>query len=269
MRDEKLELWDDTRIQPGKDWAAEIETAISRARVGVMLVSPEFLASDYVIKVELPAMLKQRSDGLSVLWIPVRSSLYEATPLNAIQAACDPSVPLASLPSGRRDKALVEVARRIATAADVNAVANAFKVIDEFAPQLDAFMAGKPQSAQPAKHRVVASQVDEKITFESAEGHTLEVITAEDLLKLDAGSQQLIRAYERTIKELYDRWTELLPKTEARDKVVRREAEEEADEVRKKLCKRLNELLAFLMQMGKSLHDHYQAFRFVCQQTKS
>ena len=46
MRGEKLEVWDDTRIQPGANWAGAIKKAISKARVGVMLVSPDFRAEN-------------------------------------------------------------------------------------------------------------------------------------------------------------------------------------------------------------------------------
>jgi internalin A len=66
MRGEKLEVWDDSHIQPGAKWADEIRKATARARVGVLLVSPDFLASDYVSSVELPAMLKQQAFGLTV-----------------------------------------------------------------------------------------------------------------------------------------------------------------------------------------------------------
>jgi hypothetical protein len=265
MRGERLEVWDDTRVQPGADWAIEIKKAISRARVGIMLVSPDFLASDYVFSVELPELLKQQTAGLTILWIPVRHSSYDRTALKDIQAAYDPSKPLAGLSAAKRDEALVQIAQRIATAADINAVATAFKIVDDFAPQLDAFIKGQPEPAVSVKHRVVAKQQDEKITFGSAEG-PLEVITAADLVKLDSDSQKLIRAYERTLKDLFERWVELKPKRVSRDPEIKREAQEESNDVRRDLCEQLRELLDFIVSMGKHLHDHYHHIRFICQQ---
>src|SRR5262249_54585970 len=50
LRGEKLDLWDDTRISAGADWAAEINRVMADARVAVFLVSPDFLASDYVAR---------------------------------------------------------------------------------------------------------------------------------------------------------------------------------------------------------------------------
>lgn len=267
MRGEKLEVWDDTRIQAGTKWELEIKKAISAARVAVLLVSPEFLASEYVASVELPTMLKQQSAGLTPLWIPIRASDYRRTELKRIQAAHDPSKPLASLSAPKRDEAFVQIANRIARAADLNAVANAFTIVDDFHPQLDAFVKGKPEPVGKAAHSVLAKQEGEAIAFESAQ-YPREVIRAEDISKLDSGSQKLIRAYERTMKELFERWVELKPKRVSRDPEIRREAIEESDDVRRELCHELNELLDFFYSMGKQLYDHYGDTRFICAKKK-
>ena len=267
MRGEKLEVWDDTRIRAGTKWESEIKKAISRARVAVLLVSPDFLASEYVASVELPTMLQQRSTGLTILWIPIRASGYAHTALKQLQAAHDPSKPLSSLSAPKRDEAFVQIADRIARAADINAVANALTIADDFYPQLDAFVKGKPEPTGKAKHAVLAKQEGETITFESTQ-YPPEVIHAEDISKLDSGSKKLIRAYERTMKELFERWVELKPKRVSRDPEIKREAIEESDDVRRELCHELNELLDFFYSMGKQLHDHYHEIQFICAKKK-
>lgn len=265
VRGEKLDLWEDTKITAGADWAAEINRAMADARVAVFLVSPDFLASDYVAQVELPALLSRAEKDLTVFWIPIRASAYDATPLKNFQAAHDPSRPLATLSKPKQDEALVAIARRIASAVDINAVGNAFRIIDDFEPQVSAFVQGAHEPERSPLHSVRAEQVHESIHLIEATG-TRVLITVRDFESLDSNAQKLIRAYERTMKELFERWTELKPKRIAQDPETRREAREQSDDVRRELCRELNGLLGFIESMGMSLQDHYSHVRYICSQ---
>jgi hypothetical protein len=53
----RIKRWDDTRIVAGQHWAREIREALSSARVAVLLISADFLASDFIVKYELPELL--------------------------------------------------------------------------------------------------------------------------------------------------------------------------------------------------------------------
>ena len=48
LQSAQLELWDDTRIVPGTDWKNAIANAISAADIGSLLVTPYFLASQFI-----------------------------------------------------------------------------------------------------------------------------------------------------------------------------------------------------------------------------
>lgn len=265
-RGERLDLWDDTRIGAGSDWAAEIHKALDKARVAVLLVSPDFLASDFIIRFELPEILRRARSDLTVVWIPIRASAYEVTPLNEFQAASDPHRPLATLPRAKRDEAMAAISKHIAAAVDINAVGNAFRIIDDFEPQVKAFMAGSPEPERAVAHSWRAEQVEASIRLVEP-GGARELISAKDLAQLDTNAQKLIRAYERTMKELFERWTELKPKRVAQDPETRREAREDSDTVRRELCHELNGLLGFIESMGMSLQDHYAHVRYLCSQS--
>ena len=43
-----LERWDDSRLQAGDLWREEIKQALARAKVALLLVSSDFLASDFI-----------------------------------------------------------------------------------------------------------------------------------------------------------------------------------------------------------------------------
>lgn len=86
-----LKVWADTDITPGQRWKEEIKQALAKAKVAVLLVSPDFLASDFIDKHELPPLLEEaRKGGLTILWIPIRPSLYWETEIDHYQAVYDP-----------------------------------------------------------------------------------------------------------------------------------------------------------------------------------
>jgi hypothetical protein len=114
-RGRRIELWDDTRIKAGAPWREEIAKALATAKAAVLLVSPDFLASDFISAREIPRLLKAAKDeGLKILWLAVRSSVYQNTEIERYQALNDPSRPLALFSSATRDTELVEISTRIA-----------------------------------------------------------------------------------------------------------------------------------------------------------
>src|SRR5262245_49274496 len=77
-RDQDIDIWDDTRLDPGMKWREAIRTAIGRARAVVLLVSPDFMASDFIAKSELPSILSAAEDeGVIVLAVIVGSSRFD------------------------------------------------------------------------------------------------------------------------------------------------------------------------------------------------
>ncbi len=56
--DQSISIWADTELQTGENWKSEIRVAIERAKVAILLVSPAFLASDFIRTKELPQLLQ-------------------------------------------------------------------------------------------------------------------------------------------------------------------------------------------------------------------
>ena len=76
--------WSDQNIAEGEDWTLKINDAIRGSRIALLLVSPEWVTSKFIQKMELPAILEQRADGLDVWWLYVRAAL-EPKKLDGIQ----------------------------------------------------------------------------------------------------------------------------------------------------------------------------------------
>ena len=55
-----LDLWDDRRIGAGEDWEKEIEEAMAKANVAILLVSRHFLTSNFILEEEVPRLMERR-----------------------------------------------------------------------------------------------------------------------------------------------------------------------------------------------------------------
>ncbi|OHB78023.1 MAG: hypothetical protein A2Z25_05010 [Planctomycetes bacterium RBG_16_55_9] len=113
VRNGSVTPWSDEQITPSSRWFEEIKAALDRTRVAVLLVTPDFLASDFIREHELTPLLKEaEKGGVHIIWIPVRACSYKETALKDYQAVGDPDKPLANM-KANRDKAWVEICENI------------------------------------------------------------------------------------------------------------------------------------------------------------
>ena len=89
----------DRQIVPGDRWDREIKAKIASATIALVLVTPEYLGSDYVAGTELPTIVdRHREKSLSLQWVPIKKVedwKLEQFSLQDIQALWSKNQPLA------------------------------------------------------------------------------------------------------------------------------------------------------------------------------
>ena len=81
-----IEIWADKRIKPGDYWTQEIAKAIADASIHILLISPDFFASNYIWDHELPAINEKYRSGDLVVPLLVKRCCW-APFLGPLQAA--------------------------------------------------------------------------------------------------------------------------------------------------------------------------------------
>jgi hypothetical protein len=114
-REGVIDRWDDTRITAGQKWKTEIQKALDQARVAVLLISADFLASDFIADDELPPLLSAAAnEGLVVLPIILSPSRFARTPsLSQFQAVNGLDRPLLNLDRGQQEDIWVKLTEDI------------------------------------------------------------------------------------------------------------------------------------------------------------
>ena len=114
LRDGSIKSWSDKQISPGSQWFSEIHSALANTKVAVLLVTPDFLYSDFIHEHELGPLLKEAErDGVIIIWVPVYASAYKKTALKKYQSVLNPEAPLAGISKPKRAQAWVSICEEI------------------------------------------------------------------------------------------------------------------------------------------------------------
>jgi hypothetical protein len=115
VREGSIDLWDDGRIRAGAKWRDEIRIALESAKIGIVILSADFFASDFIQMHELPALLaRAEEDGAAIFTIIASACRFESSPLSEFQAVNSPSRPLSALSEHEQEQVFAELADEIA-----------------------------------------------------------------------------------------------------------------------------------------------------------
>jgi replicative DNA helicase len=104
--------WHDRKIIAGKEWASEINSNIDQSELILLLVSPDFIASDYCYGIEMErAMERHESDKSTVVPIIVRPTDWADTPFAKLQAIPTDAVPVTTWTN--EDEAWLDIEKKL------------------------------------------------------------------------------------------------------------------------------------------------------------
>ncbi len=113
-REGVIDLWDDTKIAAGINWREAIETAIESSTAAVVLVSADFLASEFISEYELPTLLERaQAGGTIILPLIVAPCYYVGSRVEVFQAINSPIKPLTEMTSSERERTFVKLTEAI------------------------------------------------------------------------------------------------------------------------------------------------------------
>ncbi|GAB3857800.1 hypothetical protein GCM10028822_32100 [Hymenobacter terrigena] len=161
VRDQKLEVWSDQKIRKGERWRDRIHKQMAMARVGIFLVSADFLASDFIHAEELPPLLEAADrEGATLLTVIVRpcEGAFQDSPLSQLQSMNGPRTPLSGMSRTQREQVMVEV---------YNELRSLFRKPAARPAARKPAVASKPAVPAPKRVRATAAEPDSEVVAKS------------------------------------------------------------------------------------------------------
>lgn len=193
-RQKVIEAWHDRKIEAGMEWAKQIDNNLNKADIILLLISPDFIFSNYCSEIEMEQAIKRHEAGEAIVvpiiiepcdWTWLVFSKYQAFPKNAKPITTWTNV----------NEAFLDVIQGIRTVAE--------RLFEQHQQKLKA--------KETAKARYL-KKVEEILSFDgeiSIPGQdTLEELREELRLTLEEASELKTRAFEpyKTYKENLQRY---------------------------------------------------------------
>jgi hypothetical protein len=111
-RQKTIETWNDRKIISGQEFDKAIDENLEIADIILLLISPDFLASDYCYEIEMSRAMERHEQSKSVV-IPVilEPCIWQKAPFGKILATPEDGKPVSKYPN--KNDAFVEITKAI------------------------------------------------------------------------------------------------------------------------------------------------------------
>src|SRR5579864_9669976 len=99
-----IDVWYDRNISAGTEWEQEINQHLNSAQIVLLLISPDFMDSEYCYSIEMKRALEREKNGtVRVVPVIVRHIEYEGAPFSHLQALPTGATPVTDRKWNNRD----------------------------------------------------------------------------------------------------------------------------------------------------------------------
>jgi hypothetical protein len=107
-----IEEWHDRKIAPGEDWKRQIDSHLAHAKIILLLISADFLASEYCYGIEMDTAMKMHASGEArVIPVVLRACDWHESRFGHLQAVPRDGIAVTSW--SNIDEAFTDVAKKI------------------------------------------------------------------------------------------------------------------------------------------------------------
>ena len=108
-----ISIWTDRKITGGEEWKGKIDDNIKSAKIILMLISSNFMASDYCYDIEMAtALARHKKNETTAIPVILRDCLWQIAEFAKLQALPLDGRPIQKFT--RKDDAYTSIARAIA-----------------------------------------------------------------------------------------------------------------------------------------------------------
>jgi HEAT repeat protein len=107
-----ISVWADTDINAGAEWEKELHHHLQAAHIILLLVSPDFMASDYCYSIEMQQALERHKHGEAhIIPVILRPTDWHTAPFSKLQALPQNAKPVTDWPS--QDQAFYDIVQGV------------------------------------------------------------------------------------------------------------------------------------------------------------
>jgi hypothetical protein len=179
-----IDVWYDRNISPGAEWEREIETHLSEAQIILLLISSDFVSSDYIQTYELERAMKKHERGEAIV-VPIilRPVYWQGAPFGKLQALPTDGKPIKSASWYSSDEAFFNVTEGIRN------------LIEEFTGRQNAKQVRKVDKRQAKINRVLVALENPNYKW-----RTIEAVSKETSIPLEEAQEIISELGDQVIK---------------------------------------------------------------------